>query len=78
MTDEENLITVQQLGAFVLVHYRGRQANDLYLAVKDSPVHCCQCGAELEPGSLLDHVWLHAPKRLQAQRKKLLAQREKR
>lgn len=61
--------TVSQVGAFVIVHYQGRRINDLYVALEGKPIHCCQCGADLPGPDVTDHVWLHAPRRLQAKRK---------
>ncbi len=47
------------LGPMVGVYYPHRKTGDLYVALKDEPVFCCQCEAKFPMADLSKHIDSH-------------------
>ena len=51
------------MGPMIGVYYPYRKTGDLYVALKDSPVFCCQCEAEFPIEELPQHIDSHNRRR---------------
>ena len=51
------------MGPMIGVYYPYRKTGDLYVALKDQPVFCCQCKAEFPFSELPQHIDSHDRRR---------------
>ena len=57
--DEGKTVIVRLFGPMVGVYYPYRKTGDLYVALKEHPIHCCQCDQDVPDGEFLEHVKSH-------------------
>jgi len=56
---EGKTIIARVFGPMVGVYYPYRKTGDLYVAVKEHPVRCCQCDQDVPDDEFLKHVTSH-------------------
>lgn len=64
---EGKTVVGRMFGPMVGVYYPYRKSGDLYVAVKGSPIHCCQCEEDLPDDGV--SFWAHIQRHNQKPRK---------
>ena len=60
------IVIARIMGPMIGVYYPYRKTADLYVALNEKPVHCCQCDGNFPSKELAQHIDSHDRRRKKA------------